>query len=274
MMVPENEFAQSPNSLIWYEGEVWPLLLTDPGRVFVCGIWVWDFTTGQVAVDPVGILCVSGGGSRGQSADLWLTCVRLTPRRSGGVRAEDIPLSLTHFPFFIVSVRADTDRRAAASRVFVVCVVCCERDNDRQTAGRDSADGLGPHTHVLSFLLFATQSPSFFFFGESRTSQLHSISLQLSRVLWWGQRGGEHLRQKLVGTSVTLWSLHRLPRPQVWKRWDGHQLRELNNIESVQKRYFLLFSVLSLTISTWLLSLNCSISGWNISYFDLGLRLD
>lgn len=26
--------------------------------------------------------------------------------------------------------------------------------------------------------------------------------------------------------SVTLGSLHRLPRPEVWNRWDGHQLQE------------------------------------------------
>lgn len=45
-----------------------------------------------------------------------------------------------------------------------VCVVYPERDNDRQTAGRESADGLGPHTRPPLPSFRHSESIFFFFF--------------------------------------------------------------------------------------------------------------
>lgn len=108
------------------------------------------------------------GRRGGQSADLRLTCVWLTPllRWSQSRVAEDIPHSLTHFPFFIVSDCADTDRRAAALLgvcVSMWCVWSATRvimtDKRQAESQRTDLD----HTHVLSFLFFCNSEANFFF---------------------------------------------------------------------------------------------------------------
>lgn len=204
----------------WFDiSKVWPLLLTDPGCVFACGR-VWDFTTGQGAVDPVGILCVRGGG-RGSVCWPLADLCPVDPRCSGGVRAELQRISLTLLHTFLFSlfqsVQILTDMlqlRSSCVCVYVVCVVCYERNNDRQTAGRESADGLGPHTRPLL--------PSFchsecIVFG---TSQLQSISLQLSRL----SDGGANTCGKTSWKCAVSHLGHSIV---LWKRWDSHQLQEL-----------------------------------------------
>lgn len=113
--------------------------------------------------------CVLGEGVEGQTADLWLTRVRLTPlqRWSQSRVAEDIPHSVTHFPFFIVSAGADTNRRAAASLVVCVCVWCVWSDasvimTDKRQAESQQTDS--DHTHTRPLLPSFRHSESTFLF--------------------------------------------------------------------------------------------------------------
>lgn len=157
------------NNLIWYQDKVWPLLLTDPGCVFVCGR-VWDFTTGHGAADPVGILCVRGGGMGSVCwplADLCPADPAAAVESEQGCRGyPTLSYTLSFFHCFSPCRYWQTccsfSRRVCVS-MWCVCGVWSATSaimTDKRQAGSRQTDS--DHTHVLSFLLFATQSPSFF----------------------------------------------------------------------------------------------------------------